>query len=200
MLHFSAKNNTRLALIALTILPAQQAFAHDSAVHAAMSFAAGFTHPFSGLDHLLAMLAVGLWAAQQKRSAQWALPLAFPLMMAVGAAAGMALVMPGVEIGIAASVAALGVLIFTGFNMPAWSSAALVSLFALAHGYAHGVELPQGVSMVLYGMGFVAATIALHLTGLALGLLAGEKIAARTVRVTGAGIAAAGVYLLAGLT
>lgn len=171
---------------------------HPGSEHAAIGFMAGFSHPFSGLDHLLAMLAVGLWAAQNKRPALWVLPLAFPLMMAAGAAIAFAgVAVPGIETGIAASVATLGLLIAFAVRLPVGASAAVVSLFAMFHGYAHGAELPSGASMLLYGAGFIAATALLHIIGLSLGLLAGKSVADKAVRIAGAGIAAAGAYMLA---
>jgi len=197
--------NTVLRSVTLTIasLAAGSAFAHpghgDSLMSASMSFGAGFNHPFSGMDHLLAMLAVGLWASQNKRSALWVLPLVFPLMMVVGALCAFAgLDVPGAETGIAASVAVLGLLIAFAVRLPLAASTAVVSLFALFHGYAHGAELPHGSSAAMYGLGFVLATALLHAAGLGIGLFAGQKMADKVVRVGGVGIAAVGAYLLAG--
>jgi urease accessory protein len=201
MFPITTKTRARTALLLLAALSSGLALAHPGhpgSTHAAMGFGAGFSHPFSGLDHLLAMLAVGLWAAQNKRPARWLLPLAFPLMMAAGAAvayAGVAL--PGIETGIAASVATLGLLIAFAVRMPAAAATAVVSLFAMFHGYAHGAELPSGASVALYGAGFVAATAVLHSIGLGLGLTAGKDIADKVLRIAGVGIAAAGAYLLA---
>lgn len=184
-----------LAFAAFSIAPALAHPGHPDA----FGFNNGFAHPFSGIDHLLAMLAVGLWAAQNKRSALWVLPLAFPLMMVAGALLAFAgLQMPGVETGIAASVAVLGLLIAFAIRMPLWASAGVVSVFALFHGYAHGSELPHGASALWYGVGFVAATALLHLLGLAIGLVAGQKMAAQAVRLGGLAIAAVGGYLLSG--
>jgi len=195
-------HRARLGVLALTALAAGSAMAHpghpESMMNASASFGAGFEHPFSGLDHLLAMLAVGLWAAQSKQRALWVLPLAFPLMMVVGAllaVAGMSL--PGVETGIAASVAVLGLLIAFAVRLPLWGSTLVVSLFALFHGYAHGTELPSGSMAALYGAGFVLATAILHAAGLIVGLVAGRQMADRVVRIGGVGIAAVGAYLLA---
>ena len=167
MAHFSLKTILRSASFVLASVAASSVFAHpghgDSLLTASMSFSAGFHHPFSGLDHLLAMLAVGLWAAQNKRSALWVLPLLFPLMMLVGALLAFAgLVVPGAETGIAASVAVLGLLIAFAVRLPLSASSALVSLFALFHGYAHGTELPHGSSAAMYGLGFVLATALLR--------------------------------------
>lgn len=203
MFHISAKVTGRAGAL-IMMATGGNAFAHpghlDSAMATSVSFMSGFSHPFSGVDHLLAMLAVGLWAAQNKRSALWVLPLAFPLMMVVGALlAFVGLQLPAVEGGIAASVAVLGLLIAFAVKMPIWSSTMVVSLFALLHGYAHGSELPHGSSAVMYGVGFIAATALLHVTGLGIGLFGGRPIARRAVRIGGVGIAAVGAYLLAGM-
>ena len=198
MPHLSAKTSGRISALAVAVLGVGSALAHPGHPDA-FGFNDGFAHPFSGLDHLLAMLAVGLWAAQNKRSALWVLPLAFPLMMMAGALLALAgVVLPGVETGIAASVAVLGLLIAFAIRMPLWAGAAVVSVFALFHGYAHGSELPHGSSALWYGAGFVAATALLHLSGLALGLVASRKMAAQAVRVGGIAIAAVGGCLLSG--
>lgn len=188
----------RVLLAGALALLAAPALAHEGA-HAAMSMATGFAHPFSGVDHWLAMLAVGLWAGQDRRSAQWVLPLVFPLAMALGAwlaISGAGFV--GVEFGIAGSVAVLGLLIAFAVRMPLGASALLVAVFALAHGAAHGAELPQGTSVWGYGAGFLAATALLHLTGLAISRLASKTLFVRGVRFAGAGIAAVGTVMLAG--
>jgi len=198
MPHSSAKIYGRLSALAIAALGIGSAFAHPGHPDA-FGFSDGFAHPLSGIDHLLAMLAVGLWAAQNKRLALWVLPLVFPLTMVLGALLAFAgLQLPGVETGIAASVAVLGLLIAFAIRMPVWASAAVVSVFALFHGYAHGSELPHGASALWYGVGFVAATALLHLAGLAIGLVAGQKMAAQAVRVGGIAIAAVGGYLLSG--
>jgi urease accessory protein len=188
-----AGTGIRWSAAAVLGLAASPAFAHVGE-HGAMALGAGFMHPFSGLDHLLAMIAVGLWAAQMKGNARWALPLTSPLMMAAGAAPALAgMVLPGIETGIAASVALLGMLIAFAIRVPTWLAAALVAVFALVHGYAHGAELPQQASAGLYGIGFIAATGLLHLTGLSAGAFAARKM---SLRVAGSGIAAYGVYLI----
>ncbi|ALU91829.1 urease accessory UreJ transmembrane protein [Herbaspirillum rubrisubalbicans M1] len=202
MLTLSTKTRARLGVLAITVLATGVALAHpghpDSTMNGSASMAAGFAHPFSGIDHLLAMLAVGVWAAQNKQRALWVLPLAFPLMMVAGALLAFSGVqVPGVETGIAASVAVLGLLIAFAVRMPLWGSTLVVSLFAMFHGYAHGVELPHGSSAALYGTGFIVATALLHAAGLGIGLVAGQKMADRVVRIGGVGIAAVGAYLLA---
>jgi urease accessory protein len=160
----------------------------------------GFAHPFSGLDHILAMVAVGLWAAQIGRRALWLLPLAFPLAMAAGGLLGMGgVAVPGIETGIGASVAVLGLLIALAARPALPIAIALVALFAVFHGHAHGTELPVAASPALYGLGFVAATTVLHLIGLGIGQILQLPRGQLLVRAGGAGIAAAGVILLAGI-
>ncbi|MFL9923791.1 HupE/UreJ family protein [Herbaspirillum lusitanum] len=204
MFRISSKTGARIGVMAVAALAAGSAIAHpghpDSMMHGSASFMAGFEHPFSGIDHLLAMLAVGLWAAQNKRSALWVLPLAFPLMMVVGALLAFnGLSLPAVETGIAASVAVLGLLIAFAVRMPLWASTLVVSLFAMFHGYAHGSELPHGSSAAMYGAGFILATALLHAAGLGIGVFAGKQMADRVVRIGGFGIAAVGAYLLSGV-
>ena len=200
MILFSFKRATQLQLGCVLGMCMAPALAHVDASHVSNGFLAGFAHPFQGLDHLLAMLAVGLWAAQNKRTAQWVLPVVFPSMMALGAAIAVTgTSLSGVEMGVAGSVALLGMLIAFVINMPDWAASLLVALFALAHGYAHGMELPLGASALRYGAGFIAATAILHILGLVIGLKARDKMAQSSMRIAGAGIAATGLYLLGGL-
>jgi urease accessory protein len=196
MVHCSAKSRAAIAVLTTGVLFAAPAWAHIGADHA-FGLSAGFAHPFSGLDHLLAMLAVGIWAAQHRRAALWLLPLAFPLMMAAGAYIGIrGIGLSGAEAGIAGSVTALGLLIAFAVRPPLWASAGIVSSFALMHGYAHGLELPQHASPLLYGTGFIAATILLHLAGIAAAGVIGGRIAHGAVRAVGALIAIIGAYML----
>ncbi len=161
---------------------------------------AGFSHPFSGLDHILAMLAVGIWAAQIGRPALWLLPIAFPLAMAAGGLLGVAGVpVPGIEAGIAASVLVLGLLIAFAVKPPMAVSVILVALFALFHGHTHGSELPPAASPMLYGVGFVLATAILHLIGVGIGHVLRRPVGVAAVRVGGAAIAAAGIAIFVGL-
>jgi urease accessory protein len=142
---------------------------------------------------MLAMVAVGLWASQLGRQAMIALPLVFPAVMAAGAMLGMTGVMiPWVEIGIMASVVVLGAAVAFGVQASLTASAMLVGLFAMFHGYAHGMEIPAAASPMIYGLGFVAATLALHGIGITLGLLVRRPLAMRTA---GGAIAAAGLLL-----
>ena len=160
-------------------------------------FAAGFAHPLSGLDHLLAMGAVGLWATQLGGRALWQVPLAFLTMMAVGSLAGFTgLPIPAVEVGIVSSLLVLGALVAMSARLPVAIGAALVGLFALFHGHAHGTEMPQAASAALYGLGFVLATAFLHAAGLAFGTVGANGIGRWAVRLGGAGVTAAGLLLL----
>lgn len=186
----------RTAMLVAAMLLSSPVFAH-SGNHHSTDLAAGFMHPLLGLDHLLAMLAVGLWAARFRQPVRWTLLLMFPAVMALGALAGMLNgYLPGIEPGVAGSVAVLGLLIAFAIRMPARVSGIAVSLFALVHGYAHGVELPAEASPALYGVGFILATLVLHLTGLAIGAMATGSAAGKALRLLGGAIAAAGTYLL----
>jgi urease accessory protein len=192
----SFKKYLSLAILAAGTLTMMPAFAHPG--HSSvLSFQSGFSHPFSGMDHLFAMLAVGLWASQNKRPALWVLPIVFPAMMALGAVFGMAHgSFNGMESGIATTVAILGLFVAFACRLPIVISAALVSVFALLHGYAHGTELPNGMSSIAYVGGFMLATALLHIAGISIGLLGHEKFASRLTRTAGAAIATAGVYFM----
>jgi urease accessory protein len=187
-------------LTALFLLAASSsAFAHPG--HDVSGFAAGLMHPFSGLDHLLAMVAVGLWAAQGntlKRGGRkiWLLPATFMTMLAFGAGIAMQWQsLPLVEAGIATSVSALGLLIALSLQLPAALSVSVTALFGLLHGYAHGLELPQSVAPAEFALGFLAATAALHLVGITLGIAARRNYALLS-RLLGGAIAVSGAYLL----
>ena len=183
------------AVAAALLLAAPQAAAHLF-TEAGAGWNAGFSHPFSGLDHVLAMLAVGLWAAQIGRPALWLLPLAFPLTMALGGLLGTyGMPLPWVESGIAASVLVLGVMIALALKPPLWACTGLVMLFAVFHGHAHGTELPETASPALYGLGFVIATAILHAIGLGIGRLKRWAVLQQLVRQGGWAIAATGVVL-----
>jgi urease accessory protein len=165
----------------------------------ANSFAGGFSHPLLGLDHILTMVAVGLWAAQMGGRALWAVPASFVGLMSVGGMLGMmGMRMPMVEAGILASVVILGLLIATSVRLPLVGSMALVGMFAIFHGFAHGTEIPVAASGLAYGIGFVLATSALHLCGIGLGFLAQKQFRAPALRYAGAAIALAGVCLWVG--
>lgn len=154
-------------LAATLALPAA---AHTGHAGDAM-FLQGVLHPLTGIDHLLTMVAVGIWAAQNGGRAIWMLPAAFIAMLSGGAALGMAgIELPAVEAGIAASVAVLGLLVLLNRRVPVAAAAILVGAFAVLHGHAHGTEMPQTAEPLLYGLGFVLSTATLHGTGIALGL------------------------------
>jgi urease accessory protein len=171
------------------------ALAHSGIDHA-LSFASGFTHPFTGLDHLLAMVAVGLWAGLNGGRALWAWPVAFVGVMIGGGALGMAGIgLPLVEPGILASVVVLGLLVLAATRLPIAAGAVLVGLFALLHGHAHGEELPTAAAAASYSAGFALATAALHALGLGVACFSATANARLAVRAGGALVAAAGLYL-----
>jgi urease accessory protein len=163
-------------------------------------FADGFAHPLFGPDHIVAMVAVGLWGAFLGAPAIWLLPITFPLVMALGGVLGIIGVpIPGVEIGIAASAIVLGLMVALAARPPLWIAAALVGAFAIFHGHAHGAELPAAADAVAFSLGFVIATGMLHLCGIAFGLLARWPAGRIAVRTAGAAIALAGVAFLSGV-
>ena len=185
-----------LALLAAFALAAPLAQAHEGAGLAG-GFMSGFAHPLLGWDHVVAMLAVGLWGAFLGAPALWLLPVVFPLVMAAGGALGvLGVPLPAVEIGIAVSAIALGGVVAGALRPPLWVAALLVALFAIFHGHAHGTELPQAANPLAYSLGFVIATGLLHLTGIALGLLTRWPAGRIAVRGMGAGIALLGVLFL----
>lgn len=180
--------------IALFCTPAL-AFAHPG--HGESGLMAGLAHPVFGLDHLLAMFAVGLWAAQQSGAARWLLPLTFVGSMLVGGLLGFAGVeIPLMETGIAGSVLAFGLLVAVAARLPMLLSVGLTAVFALTHGVAHGLELPDLASPLGYAAGFIVATAALHAIGFALVRFL-PRAAVPLVRIAGGASAAAGVWLLA---
>ena len=180
---------------ALFLFATSAALAHPGS-SPANGVACGFSHPLSGWDHLLAMLAIGLWAAQLGGRACWRVPAAFVSVMALSAVGGHFIgVIPGLEQGIAASVLALGLLVACTARLPLGTSLALAGIFALFHGLAHGAEMPATSSGLAYGAGFVAATALLHLAGVGLGLGA-AKFSERATRLIGWGIAAVGAVLV----
>ena len=187
----------RLGWLAIAGLPST-ACAHTESgiVGGALS---GFLHPLTGLDHLVAMLAVGLWGAFLGARAMWTLPVVFPVVMALGGAAGvLGLPLPGVETGIALSAVMLGLMVAFGAKPPLWVAAIIVGFFAIFHGHAHGTELPKSANALAYAIGFVVATGLLHLAGIAIGLLARWPWGRVAVRVGGGAIAAVGLGFLVG--
>jgi urease accessory protein len=170
--------------------------AHTGSV--AGGFAGGLAHPMFGLDHVVAMVAVGLWGAFLGAPAIVVLPIVFPLVMAAGGVLGiLGVPLPGVEIGIAASAIVLGLMVVFAMRPPLWIAAVLVGAFAIFHGHAHGAELPPGADALAYSAGFVIATGLLHLAGIALGLLTRRPGGQLIVRTAGGLIACVGVVFLA---
>lgn len=179
-------------LAAMLLLPSL-ASAHPAVFHQ-LSVAQGMIHPLTGLDHLLAMVCVGIWAAQQGGRALWLWPLAFVSLMLVGGTLGMAgIALPLLEPMIAASVLVLGLLIASAATLPLLAGGTLIGLFALLHGNAHGLELPESTSVIGYALGFSAATALLHLAGLMLGHSLRQS---RVVRLGGLASAAIGGIML----
>lgn len=157
----------------------------------------GLYHPISGLDHVVAMVAVGLWGAQLGVPAIWLLPVAFPLVMALGGLAGvMGLPLPGIEVGIALSGVVLGLLVALAARPPLWVALLLIAAFAILHGHAHGTELPVYGVPILYAAGFVIATGLLHVSGILIGLTHGWPWGSGLVRAGGLVVLAVGAYYL----
>jgi urease accessory protein len=172
------------------------ALAHVQA-GAAAGFLTGLQHPVSGADHVLAMVAVGLWGAQLGQPAIWLLPVTFPMVMAFGGfLALIGIPLPGVELGIALSALALGLMVAVEGRPPLPLAAILVAVFAVFHGHAHGTELPENQSGVLYSIGFVVATGCLHAVGIAIGLVHRWPVGRKAIRLAGAAIALAGCWFL----
>lgn len=181
--------------LALSALLPSLAFAHVG-VGGGGGMMHGFLHPFSGLDHVCAMLAVGLWAVQTGGRTVWVMPLSFVGVMALGGALPiLGISLPFAEQGIALSVLFLGVLIASSVRLPVWLGSALVGLFALWHGHAHGSEIPALASGIAYSLGFMLATSLLHLVGISFGLTMQRLTRERVVRFAGAVIAFFGLCL-----
>jgi len=186
------------ALAAFLTLAADPALAHTT-VGSVSGMAAGFAHPLGGLDHVMAMVAVGILAAQQGGRALWLVPAAFVAMMMVGGALGVAGVeLPYVALGIAGSVIVLGMVIAVGRRMPVALAMALAGAFAVFHGHAHGTEMPLNTGGLAYGAGFVLATASLHLAGIGLGLGAARRARPLALRFGGGVLALAGLALAVG--
>jgi urease accessory protein len=181
-----------IAIVAFTT----PALAHTGYTDVA-TFRDGLLHPLLGLDHVLAMVAVGLWASIVGGRALWAWPASFVIAMVAGGILGTALPgLPMIEPGVALSVVVLGAVVAFGWRLPTMVGAALCAAFGIMHGFAHGAELPSGQSFALYGVGFALATAALHGVGIALAR-AGQRMSAPIVpRVAGAVVSAAGIWLV----
>lgn len=172
------------------------ALAHPG--HETSGLVAGLFHPFSGLDHLLAMLAVGLWAAQLGGRVVWQVPAAFLALLCLGGLLGMnGVSLPSVELGIAGSVVIFGALIAAGKKLPVVAGMAVAGIFALFHGAAHGMEMPTMTSGLTYSIGFVAASLMLNASGLLAAYA--TRLAPLAIRFIGASIATAGAVLVSGI-
>ena len=182
------------AVFLLILLWPVLAFAHIQAGEAG-GLTSGLSHPVSGWDHILAMVAVGLWGAQLGMPAIWVLPVAFPMMMAFGGMLGlMGTPLPGVEIGIAVSGVVLGALVLGAVRMPLAAAVFVVAFFAVFHGHAHGTELQAGQNALLYSLGFVISTGLLHATGIGIGLIQRWKLGRKLLRGAGGLVLAGGLY------
>jgi urease accessory protein len=185
-----------LTMASAAVVLAPAAFAHEQG-GVAGGLASGLLHPLTGLDHMIAMVAVGIWGAQLGAPALWLLPVTFPLVMAFGGVAGVLRVpLPLPEVAIALSALVLGAAVAARAKVPFAAAAGVVSLFAVFHGHAHGVELPRAANPLAYGAGFVIATGLLHLCGIAIGTLSRWPAGARLIQGLGAVIAALGGYFL----
>lgn len=181
-------------VLALLVLPLRLA-AHDGG--SAAGLLSGLYHPISGLDHVLAMVAVGIWGAQLGAPAIWVLPVTFPVVMAFGGMLGLlGLRIPGAEVGIGLSALLLGTMVAMERRPDLRFAAALVGFFAIFHGYAHGAELPEGQSGLLYSIGFVVSTGSLHAAGIGIGEARRWKRGRSALRLAGACIALAGVWFI----
>lgn len=190
---------TAFLFMSLGCLIAFPAFAHTGEGMAG-GFMSGFLHPVLGWDHVVAMVAVGLWGAFLRAPAIYILPIVFPAVMAIGGAAGVIGVpLPYVETGIALSSVLLGLLIAFAVRAPLWLAAVIVGVFAVFHGHAHGTELPQASNAVSFAIGFVLATGLLHLFGIGLGVFVGRPGGKIAIRAMGVLIALAGFGFLFGI-
>jgi urease accessory protein len=193
------KNTSRLFFAAMLCVLSFAVNAHQGAGMAG-GFSSGFMHPVLGWDHVVAMVAVGLWGAFLGNPAIWILPVVFPMVMAFGGALGVIGVpVPGVEIGIALSAIVLGGMVLLAARPPIWVAAVIVGVFAIFHGHAHGTELPDSANPLIYSLGFVIATGLLHISGIAFGLIVHWPAGKLIVRAGGGVIALVGVGYLAGL-
>lgn len=199
--HFLCRKKAQcilMTLFAVFLLAPVSAWAHVESGQAG-GFLSGLSHPVSGLDHVLAMVAVGLWGAQLGAPAMWMLPVAFPMMMAFGGMLGlMGIPVPGIEVGIAVSGIVLGALILLEKKMPLFAALLIVAFFAIFHGHAHGTELEAGQNAMLYSLGFVLCTGTLHGIGIAMGLVHRWQFGRLALRGAGSLVMAGGMFFLYG--
>ena len=187
----------RWAAFAYWLLAPAFAFAHVGQGDISGGFLAGLEHPVMGLDHVVAMVAVGIWGAQLRAPAIWVLPVTFPLVMSFGGIlGGLGVPIPGIEVGIAASAIVLGAMVAFAVRPPLWIAGVIVGLFAIFHGYAHGAELPESANAISYAMGFVMTTGTLHALGILIGVINKWPMGEKCLRAGGVLIAFCGVYFL----
>jgi urease accessory protein len=193
----------RLAFLTISAVPVlslvlgRPTLAHEQG-GVAGGLASGLLHPLTGIDHMIAMVAVGIWGAQLGAPAIWLLPVTFPLVMAFGAVVGVLRIpLPTPEVVVALSAVVLGAAVAARVRAPFAAAAAIVAVFAIFHGHAHGIELPGAANPLAYGAGFVVATGLLHLCGIAIGALSRWPAGERLIQGLGAAIAALGGYFLA---
>ena len=188
-----------MLLALLSVLAPTLASAHPE-TGGVGGFFSGFLHPLTGLDHIVAMVAVGLWGAYLGTPAMWLLPVIFPMVMAFGGALGiLGVPLPGTEAGIALSGVGLGLAVACAARPPLWAAGVLVGVLAIFHGHAHGTELPHAANAFTYAVGFVLATGLLHLGGIAFGLLTRYPWGGVLVRTGGGVIACIGFGFLFGV-
>jgi urease accessory protein len=197
--HFLSRKEARrilMTLCAVFLFAPVAAWAHVESGQAG-GFVSGLSHPVSGLDHVLAMVAVGLWGAQLGSPALWLLPVAFPMMMAFGGMLGlMGIPVPGIEVGIAVSGIVLGALILAEKKMPIIAALLIVAFFAIFHGHAHGTELEAGQNAMLYSLGFVICTGTLHGIGITMGLVHRWQFGRLALRGAGSLVMIGGLFFL----
>lgn len=197
MQQITSQKVSRLFLLLILSICSTSAMAHAE-VGVAGGLLSGVLHPIYGLDHLLAMVAVGLWGAQLGKPAIYLLPITFPVVMAMGGLLGVAgMPLPFIEAGIALSALALGAMVAANIRPPLWIAAVVVGLFAIFHGHAHGTEMPEAANPLAYGIGFVISTGLLHLAGILIGLLIHWPFGAVIIRGCGAIISAFGAFFMA---
>jgi len=185
-------------ILAALLLSSTPALAHTGSELGGL--VSGFMHPITGLDHVVAMVAVGLWGGILGGSLLWQLPVLFPLVMALAGAAGAAgIPLPGVETGIALSGIVLGLMVLAAAQPSRRAALALVGAFAVFHGHAHGAELPEAANPLVFAIGFVVATGLLHLAGIGIGMLGQWPAGKIVVRAAGAAIALTGGAFLTGM-
>ena len=190
-------NVARWAALGYLLVSPLVVFAHVGQGDVSGGFLAGLEHPVMGLDHVVAMVAVGIWGAQLRAPAIWVLPVTFPLVMSFGGVlGGFGVPIPGIEIGIAVSAIVLGAMVALAARPPLWVAAVIVGTFAIFHGYAHGAELPESANAISYAMGFVMATGGLHALGILIGVINKWPAGGKCLRAAGVLISLCGVYFL----